>query len=273
MRSQICSIKSIFPGGGKFSCTLPWPPLTCTGSDVSSPLFSTALWLEADLSERPAELTPKWLRVLSRFGAGRGGLGPRESHHRAPGPFGALFGEHLWANMQVAALESLSSCLLTLGNSCCISRWIEAGIFQGLRDRNLKGLQKPGFSSVGFAAALVSPGWERVLLWAAQVLPGSSPALQSSSKPVPCVPTPTAAQGGVTRSHRAVPWAASPCLVQGGGPRGEHRAGALPASPELVHYKVLDGNNFAMESPLGLFETRLQKKTSGFAILNRRIWE
>lgn len=56
--------------------------------------------------------------------------------------------------------------------------------------------------------------------------------------------------------------------MRGGGPGGDHQAGALPASAELARYKVLAGNNFVLESPLGLFETRLQKKIRGYAILN-----
>lgn len=85
--------------------------------------------------------------------AGRGGLsagaawaGPPSQLLGAPGPLGPL-----WAN---AASGSLSSCLLTLGNSSCIA--VELRL--GLGDRSLKRLQKPGFSSVGFAAVLVPPG-------------------------------------------------------------------------------------------------------------------
>lgn len=251
----------------------PWPAL----APMWAAFYSAWLgdWKQTWAGDLPA-LTLKWMRVLSVFGADRGGLVPGlqlrgESHH--PGSSGhrtlrALFDEHLWANVQVAASESLSSCLLTLGNSSCISRWIEAGLFQGLRGRNWKGLQKSGFSSVGFAAALMSSGWEYALLWAAQMLPQSSPALQQAS---PCVSTPTAAQGRVKHSHRADAWAASPGLVKGGGPGGQRQAGVVPTSAELVHYKVLARNNFLMGSPLGLFETRLQKKTTDYAFLNRRI--
>lgn len=59
VRSWICSSKSVFPDRGRFSCTLPWPPLTCTASNLCSLLFITSLWLEEDLSGRPACAHPK----------------------------------------------------------------------------------------------------------------------------------------------------------------------------------------------------------------------
>lgn len=175
----------------------------------------------------------------------------------------AFFGEHLWANVLVTASESLSSCLLTLRNSSGLSRWIEAVVFQGLRDGNLKGLKKTGFGSVGFAAAwcLLSEnmsccGLHKCCL--TPLLPVSKPISlhwhpkqhRNLSNVVAELTPETLTQ--VWWSWRTASGWYTPCCSR-------------------AHTLVLAGNNLVMRSLLGLFEARLQKKTSGYAIINRRI--
>lgn len=271
MSSQICSIKSVVPDGGKFSCTLPRPPLTRPGSDVSSLSFSTARGLEADPSARPSRAHPK--KNEGHFWAGRGGLSPGAAMGRAtiPAPRGTRGSPlgPLWANAQAAASGSLSSCLLSLGNSSWISSGIGPGGFKALRDRSLKGLQKPGFSSVGFAAVLVPPGREHGLLWAAQALPRSPATLQPLQQGCDCCGTHSSTG---TCPGQLQSWCLShfPGSGDSGGPRGENHNAPLFHRDHLLQGA---GNNFVVERPLELLETKLQKKTSGYAVSNRRIWE
>lgn len=114
--------------------------------------------MDADLSGRPSCAHPKKNQGTEHVWAGRGGLspgaswaGPPSQLLGTPGPLGPLR-----ADAQAAA--SPAACWLWETAVVLAAGGIEAGGFKGLRDRILKGLQKPGFSSMGFAALLVPPG-------------------------------------------------------------------------------------------------------------------
>lgn len=159
----------------------------------------------------------------------------------------------LWVQPQEA---SPAACWLWETAVVLAAGGIEAGGFKRLRDRSLRGLQKPVFISVGFAAVLChqdesTPFCGLHKQWLTALAPPSP-----WSKPVPAM-APTAAQGVSRAAAELLPEPLS--WVWGGwwSQRGEtqcctpffHRAHTLQGA----------GNDFAMERPRELFETKLQE--------------